>query len=60
MVSWIAAIDLIDRAGFGDTVGFFPRGEVDAVGVLEFKPVAVVDARLVELMLFLSKQAAWW
>ena len=38
---------MVDGADFRRAVGFFERDEVDAVGVFEFVPVAVIDAGLV-------------
>lgn len=47
VVSRIAAVAQVDGTGLRGTVGFFERDEVDAIGVFEFEPVAVVDTRLV-------------
>ena len=47
VVSRIVAVEQVDGTGFCHAVGFFQGDEVDAVGVLEFEPMAVVDAGLV-------------
>ena len=47
VVARIGAVEQVDGTGFCHAVGFFQGDEVDAVGVLEFEPMAVVDAGLV-------------
>ncbi len=46
-VAWVGGIDQVRGADGGGAVGFFPGDKIDACGVLEVAPHAIVDAGLV-------------